>query len=359
MYKNKYLKYKSKYLELKNTRNQDGGNKIMEFENTKIGYEQIIEFITNFYDEIAFNDEMPDTWIMFTIGFKADRNFLVQISTGAGAAGLSENFKKQFGPITTIQRTQKFRPFVKVTNDKAKNITLLNIILNSFVLFLSTPGHIICGKFWIKNIELCQCGKFFDFYGNYTVPLFKRFKRILITMCKELNKNGFVIEDRCKLLYPEIITEKSREEFSRQDFGRLTISNYNACKIEYQYFKNDKMIITYRNDNLDFIPSAIMRQIIGKVKNDFVIDGVLDINKFNSALCEKKIFDEIIKNTFGALDAVKDLMGGEYSEGYILWFNNVQPLLNYDTKYMFCPICNSNTIDDDFNTCINCNYEFE
>ncbi len=358
MYKNKYLKYKSKYLELKDTCKQDGGNKIMEFENTKLGYKQLIEFITNFYDENAFNDEVRSTWIMFTIGFKANRNFLVEITSGVGSAGMSSRFQEEFGPIATKQRSHKFRPFVKVTNDKAKNITLLNILLNSLILFLLTPGHIICGKFWIKNMELCQCGKFFDFYGNYTPELFKKFKLILVYMCNELNNNGFMIEDRCKILYPEIITEQTREEFSDQNFGIGSLSNYNSCKIEYQYFKNDKMIITYRNENFDFIPSHIMTQIINKVKNDFVIDGVLDITKFNSALCEKNIYDEIIKNTFGALDAVKDLLG-EDEDQYMDWFNNVHPLLNYDTNYRVCPNCNSNTIDDDFNMCINCNYEFE
>jgi hypothetical protein len=357
MYKNKYLKYKSKYLNIKQNLNQIGGESIiMEFTDSILGLKELTDFIINAYNENSFT-ESTNTWLMFTMGRKTDRKLLGEYSLGIGAAGVSPKFSDAFGEMTDRPHSHKFRPLVKVTNNKDDNAKILRILLESLIYsYLMGPGKIIAGKFWLKNIENCQCGKFFDFYANYNKETFYLFKRSIIEMCNRLIENNVAIEERCKMLLPSFFTESSIEDFSNQSFSISSKNNYKTCKLEYQYFKSERAIITYRNDNYNVIPSEIIKEIINRIKEKFIIEGFLDINKFNSALCEKNIYDELIKDESVELNKYKDTIDSVDWESLL---SNLKPLLDYDSKYKYCPICDSTFIDDDFGKCNNCSYLFE
>jgi hypothetical protein len=357
MYKNKYLKYKSKYLNIKQNLNQIGGEPtIMEFTDSIPALKELSDFIINAYNENSFT-ESTHTWLMFTMGRKTDRKLLAEYSLGIGSAGISTSFSDAFGVMENTIRSHKFRPLIEVTNDKDNNAKILRILLESLIeSYLKSPGKIIAGKIWIKNIEECQCGKFFDFYANYTKQTFYLFKRSIIEMCKRLIANNVAIEKRCNILLPSFYTESSEEDFSNQSFSTDSKRNYKSCKLEYQYFKSDKVIITYRNDIYGRIPLKIIKGIINRIKEQFIDKGILDINKFNSALCEKNVYDELIKDESGELEEEKKQID---SAEWELQLSKLEPLVDYDSKYKNCPVCKSNFIDDDFGNCNNCQYVFE
>lgn len=324
LYKKKYYKYKEKYLNLK----QKGGTNVYLYFDTF--EEAIMKLCKEYNDTLTFIDK----WFMFGICYK-DAKYHIEFSDNSiGSAGLNKLSKI----VKNQVQSHKFRPFVKIDNDKENRVKLLKILFGSFHTFLSVDDLAIAGKIWSGNIENCQCGKFFDFFGNYNdIDTFQLFKISMINMSKHLVESGYKKEDRCEVLYPKYLY-KNKEEYSSHTFSSGIQKNYETAKTENIYL-DAEIPITYRNDEILFsklYATTFIQELLKKyfLKNDEVI------KEANGVLFEKILLDSVVLEYFKNSDIV---------------FNDEESLLNIKALFDFDNdlITNFNSLFKNFWLCNN------
>lgn len=360
----KARKYKTKYLQLKKSliKNKNlhqtqlgGAYEYIEHPDKNILVENIAEMYAR---KVALTlAGLEDTWFILSIGKLPSKIFIAEFNTGIGGAGATEIFKERIGSIGRNTNSYKFRPMIQVSDDieQRKNIiktcllTLMNFVDNSKFI------AVVSGKFWMKNIKECQCGKFFDFYGNYqNSDEFVFFKDTLIKLCMQLYKIGCKKEERCDILTPFNLIYLPPDEYNKKyidptgdtNLNMSYKSNYNAIKIDYVFLTYNNINITYRNDSIDVINSFTGKPTIEQIEGIFKRHPDVFTNEtiINSCVFEKYMFDEIIKEKVNAI-----IESGEIS-GMKLEY--VYPLLYFDPTYSICNICNSSCIKK--NICTQC-----
>ena len=357
----KERKYKTKYLQLKNSLNQNnylqqtqsgGAYEYIEHADKKV----LVQSIADMYEKNVASDDLT-SWYVVSIGKLPSKNFIAELSTVTGSAGATRTFKERVGSVDRGEKSYKFRPLIEVSDDMERRKIIIKTCLLTLMNFVDNTKYtaFVSGKFWMKNIKDCQCGKFFDFYGNYQNPdEFVLFKETLIKLCMELYKFGCQKEERCDILTPTNMINLPPDAYNKKYinptdgtiFGVSYESNYMARKIDYTYLTYNGIHITYRNDNLDIVYSfsggnptaAEIRGVIERHPDIFTNKTII-----NSSIFEMYMFNEIIKEKAKiASDFIPELK-----------VEHTLPLLFFDLTYSLCNICNSSCIKD--NLCKQCN----
>lgn len=357
----KARKYKTKYLQLKKSLIQ---NKYLQ--QTQLGgaYEYIVnadknvlvQTIADMYEKSAVQTVADDktTWYTVSIAKDPSNNFIAELSTGSGAAGTTIIFKELIG--SRDEKPYKFRPLIEVSDDMEQRKIIIKTCLLTLMNFVDNTKFtaVLSGKFWMKNMKDCQCGKFFDFYGNYQNSTeFVLFKETLIKLCMELYRIGCKKEERCDILTPTNMINLPPDAYNKKYinptdgtiFGSLYKSNYEAMKIDHIYLTYKDINISYRNDKIDIVYVFSSKPTVAEIRG--VVERHPDIftneNIINSSIFEMYMFNEIIE------ERAKIVCGSIANMKVELTL----PLLFYDLTYSLCNICNSSCIKD--NVCKQCN----